>query len=487
MAALQELAGDEQTSFPGDAGDAARDSLGGLAETQGRIIALLERVLPALNELGPVQEEQSEASVNELEILQSEIDGLRSELDTSRSEAVRLSEALDAQRQEAQQWQEKSRMALEAAHAAGAETERSVASSVTSRTEIELLGEEAAGLRTELQQAKDQIARLEAVLVEREEHLAALRLDGGRQLQEQRTLLEAELGQRDGQMEALRLAGQRAAALHAEEVAALEQRLATAHEASKALREKPGNAHPFLETEAKSAHEPLQAGSRGAGGWKLCSAILMVGLVVAVLVPVRDGRRQENAVVSPPVSTIGKEVGGELTAVLDALRQEVAHLDERSARRGEEVNEGMAALLARLDTFRSLQTEVQPREGASPQPRLQWVRVSLPFGPGADALSAEQVKEMDSVLKRILAVSPTAVLVVGYADALPLRGGLSKRYEDNTALSRARALSVVRVLIAGGVPESVVTTCAMGTTKPLAQTGTGQDAGLQRRVDILCW
>ena len=50
MAALQELAGDEQTSFPGDAGDAARDSLGGLAETQGRIIALLERVLPALNE-----------------------------------------------------------------------------------------------------------------------------------------------------------------------------------------------------------------------------------------------------------------------------------------------------------------------------------------------------------------------------------------------------------------------------------------------------
>lgn len=520
MAGLHGFVEDGDDPLPDGKDVKANVPLGGLAETQGRIISLLERVLPALNVLEPDQEGEAAEAQIELKRLQDEIDGLRLQLDTSRSEFARLTEALDLERLSAQEWREKSEKALEAAKIADTEAEKFAASQAAAMTALELLREETAGLRAELQNAvaqverlerereravdqmtgsgdgaapvergfREKIAFLEATLREREEQVEALRQDAGRALREERASLEALLAERDGKLESLRLEGQRAAGLHADEKASLEQRLASAEETQEALREELENAHAPSETGPQTFLEP----SRGCSGgtfWKFSTAILLAGLALAVVALVRDGRRQKNASISSmsqaPDNAGG--YGGELPAALDALRQEVARLGDKSTSLDDKSNELMRALLTRLGSPQNDSAGLQPREDSSSLERMSGRLVSVPFGAGEDMLSSAQTKEMEPVLKRILAVPRVAVLVVGYADEQPLRGELKKRYVDNTALSRARALSVARALVAGGVPEGLVTTCGMGTAKLLPVAGGAQDMGAQRRVDILCW
>ncbi len=71
--------------------------------------------------------------------------------------------------------------------------------------------------------------------------------------------------------------------------------------------------------------------------------------------------------------------------------------------------------------------------------------------------------------------------VDGYADAQPIKGG---PYKSNFDLSAARALAVLDLLIADGVPQSRLAMSGLGSNDPLAPGNTPADYAQNRRIEF---
>ncbi|GLR66486.1 hypothetical protein GCM10010909_11660 [Acidocella aquatica] len=71
--------------------------------------------------------------------------------------------------------------------------------------------------------------------------------------------------------------------------------------------------------------------------------------------------------------------------------------------------------------------------------------------------------------------------VDGYADAQPITGG---PFKSNFDLSSARALAVLDLLIADGVPENRLVTSGMGANNPIAPGNTPADYAQNRRIEF---
>lgn len=101
------------------------------------------------------------------------------------------------------------------------------------------------------------------------------------------------------------------------------------------------------------------------------------------------------------------------------------------------------------------------------------------FEPG----SAEIAPSVLSTLERIgraLAQNPGKVIVAGHTDDRPIQ---TARYPSNWHLSRARAMSVVRVL-GGSVPETRMTAEGRAEGEPLESNATPAGRARNRRVEI---
>ncbi len=98
---------------------------------------------------------------------------------------------------------------------------------------------------------------------------------------------------------------------------------------------------------------------------------------------------------------------------------------------------------------------------------------------------AAEIARVADAVKEISAKIPPNVnwvlSVDGYADAQPIKGG---PFKSNFDLSSARALSVLDLLIADGVPENRLVTSGMGSNNPLAPGDTEADYAQNRRIEF---
>jgi flagellar motor protein MotB len=76
-----------------------------------------------------------------------------------------------------------------------------------------------------------------------------------------------------------------------------------------------------------------------------------------------------------------------------------------------------------------------------------------------------------------------AIMVSGFTDDLQITNP-QKGFRDNWELSAARALTVVRALIAAGVPSDRVFAAGFGETHPVAENGNDEGRARNRRVEI---
>ncbi len=83
-----------------------------------------------------------------------------------------------------------------------------------------------------------------------------------------------------------------------------------------------------------------------------------------------------------------------------------------------------------------------------------------------------------SLLKNI----PNTIVVEGHTDAIPLQRGSA--FRDNWELSLARAMSIVQLLQAKGIPAAQLAAAAYGENRPTASNTTALGRRLNRRVEI---
>jgi chemotaxis protein MotB len=72
--------------------------------------------------------------------------------------------------------------------------------------------------------------------------------------------------------------------------------------------------------------------------------------------------------------------------------------------------------------------------------------------------------------------------VDGHTDDRPLSG--AGRFRDNWELSASRAISVVKFLIANGVPANRLVAAGFGEYQPLDETGTQEARDRNRRIEL---
>lgn len=89
------------------------------------------------------------------------------------------------------------------------------------------------------------------------------------------------------------------------------------------------------------------------------------------------------------------------------------------------------------------------------------------------------------VLKRVLAVlqgTDLPITVEGHTDPIPIR---NERFPSNWELSTARATSVLRRLIEGGIDPTRLRAIGYADTRPLASNDTTQGRAQNRRVEVI--
>jgi len=96
-----------------------------------------------------------------------------------------------------------------------------------------------------------------------------------------------------------------------------------------------------------------------------------------------------------------------------------------------------------------------------------------------------EIGDVAKVIRKISGKIPANVdwvlSVDGYADAQPVTGG---PFRDNYDLSAARALAVLHLLVADGVPADRVAATAFGSANPIAAGTSAQDYAQNRRIEF---
>jgi type VI secretion system protein ImpK len=103
------------------------------------------------------------------------------------------------------------------------------------------------------------------------------------------------------------------------------------------------------------------------------------------------------------------------------------------------------------------------------------------FGSGSAEMTG-RFKPMVAKLAGVLAQEAGLIRIVGHTDNQPIR---TARFASNWKLSEARALTVGRLLVSGGVDIKRIEIEGRADTEPLASNGTAEGRAANRRVEIL--
>lgn len=95
----------------------------------------------------------------------------------------------------------------------------------------------------------------------------------------------------------------------------------------------------------------------------------------------------------------------------------------------------------------------------------------------------ELLHSLAAPLAAYLQARDEILMVSGFTDDRQMREG-NRRFADNWELSAQRALTVMRALIAEGVPSSSVFAAAFGAEQPVASNGDAEGRSRNRRVEI---
>ena len=94
------------------------------------------------------------------------------------------------------------------------------------------------------------------------------------------------------------------------------------------------------------------------------------------------------------------------------------------------------------------------------------------------------LREMAPPLRAYLTSRAEVLMVSGFTDDLPMRGGPQRPYRDNWELSVQRAVTVVRALVEAGVPQDALFAAGFGPNHPVVPNDNDDNRAKNRRVEM---
>ena len=177
--------------------------------------------------------------------------------------------------------------------------------------------------------------------------------------------------------------------------------------------------------------------------------------------------------------------------------RELARLDEQLRLRKQQLQEAERRAVAAeqavhrsRELYESLVAELS-NEVAAKQIKIREMKDGVTLNLAQDILfpsgSAVLNDAGRSVLRKVsgqLQDLPYQIMVAGFSDNVPIRGGLREKYPTNWELAGARAASVVRLLEQNGVDRSRLVAMSFGENRPIADNDTAAGRALNRRIEI---
>ncbi len=119
------------------------------------------------------------------------------------------------------------------------------------------------------------------------------------------------------------------------------------------------------------------------------------------------------------------------------------------------------------------------------QNRLEVTMVNaILFPEGGWELHQHGQEELNKIVPALQGVSGKQIVIQGYTDNLPILPPLTERFPTNWSLSAARAISVVRYLVAQGLDPNQLSAVAFGQYRPIASNDTPEGRAQNRRINI---
>jgi chemotaxis protein MotB len=202
--------------------------------------------------------------------------------------------------------------------------------------------------------------------------------------------------------------------------------------------------------------------------------------------------RAELALLTQQITAMKQELA-RVAAALDASEKVTGEQKAQIVDLGQRLNVALAAKVEELQRYRSeFFGKLRKALGNRPGIRIEGDRFVFQSELLFDTASAElgldgieQVRALARTLTEISKQIPKEVhwvlRVDGHTDRRPIASG---RYPSNWELSTARAITVVRTLIANGIPADRLAAAGFGEFQPLEAADSEQAWGKNRRIEI---
>jgi chemotaxis protein MotB len=245
------------------------------------------------------------------------------------------------------------------------------------------------------------------------------------------------------------------------------------------------------ETE-KSRLEQLLAQGAGAGSAASARADRLSGEL--------DSERQisqralsQVELLNQQISALRKQIAA-LEQALDVSEQRDRESNTKIADLGRRLNVALAQRVQELNRYRSdffgrLREILADRDNIRIVGDRFVFQSEVLFPTGSDQINeagqVEMKKLADAIIELQKEIPPEinwVLRVDGHTDTKPLSG--TGRYRDNWELSTARATSVVKFLIANGVPANRLVAAGFGEFQPLDEADTDEARTKNRRIEL---
>jgi chemotaxis protein MotB len=193
------------------------------------------------------------------------------------------------------------------------------------------------------------------------------------------------------------------------------------------------------------------------------------------------------------ISALRKQIAA-LESALEASEVRDRESNTKIADLGKRLNVALAQRVQELNRYRSdffgrLREILSDRENIRIVGDRFVFQSEVLFPPGAETINdlgqVEMKKLADAIIELQKEIPPEinwVLRVDGHTDNVPLSG--TGRYRDNWELSSARATSVVKFLIANGVPANRLVAAGFGEFQPLDEGDSAEARSRNRRIEL---